>query len=218
MKTKNNLSAVTAALIESGSANIHKTVLTTLLIAITVIGITVKYAGADMVSMDSSFGPDTITHDTETGLKWLDVNLSTPYSYDEILIELEPGRTFAGYKLATDDEIKTFWQNAGINIGIIGSWATENFQPIVDLMALVGITTVGGGGPGIDWTTGHIKNRLGSGWVLVANIVADHNSPVTGMVSFGTVPSNNENDKHGSWLFAKPNLSGPSRQLLLLDD
>jgi len=217
MRTKEIIFLVKAALIQAVSRNVHRTILTILLIAIAIIGGTVNYAGADMISMDSSFGPDTITHDTETGLKWLDVTLSTPYSYDEILVELSPGGSFVGYRLATDDEVRTFWQNAGINLQTLGTWTTDNFQPIVDLMALVGITAPEGGGVGIDYTAGHIESGPGGGSVIVANLGADHNTQ-NGQPFFGAVPSSNENENHGSWLVERANPNTPSTPLLLLDD
>src|SRR5262245_35535228 len=34
-------------------------------------------ARAELVSMDSEYGPGTITHDTETGIDWLDLTLTT---------------------------------------------------------------------------------------------------------------------------------------------
>ena len=215
---------IKAALIQAVSANINKAILTIVLISLIVIGGTEKYLGAEMVSMDSSFGTNTITYDAETGIEWLDVTLSTPYSYDEILIELEPGGTFGGYRLATTDEILTFWQNAGINVGtgFLGSWTTENFQPIVDLMALVGITGLGtgnlGGGNFFDYTVGNIESGPGGDWVTVANLGADPDPTMTGRPSFGGVPSDNPNNSHGSWLIAKPVLVMPWIPFLLFDN
>ena len=39
---------------------------------------------AALLSKDSTFGPNTITRDTDTGLDWLDLTLSTNRSYDDI--------------------------------------------------------------------------------------------------------------------------------------
>ncbi len=161
-----------------------------------------------MISDNSSFGADTITLDPVTGLRWLDVTLSTPYSYDEILVQLGPGGVFEGFRLATSAEVLTFWQNAGINtgVGFLGSFTTENFQPIVDLMAFVSITGLNignlGGGNFFDFTVGHIESGPGGGgvFVTVATLSADPDPTVTGRAHFASVPSDNPSDHHGSWL------------------
>lgn len=217
------LLVIKAALIKLVSANINKTLLITVFISFIVIGGTEKYLAAEMVSRDSAFGYDTITYDTETGLEWLDVTLSTLYSYDEILTELEHGGTFDGYRLATADEIITFWQNAGINVGtgFLGAWTAENFQPIVDLMVLVGITGTNGnlgGGNFFDYTVGNIDSGPGGDWVTVAILGADPDPTITGRPSFGSVPSDNINNQHGSWLIAKKVLAMPWIPLLLLGE
>ena len=223
MRSKEILLVIKAVLIEAVSSKINKTILSIVLTLI-FFACTEKYLGAEMVSRDSSFGPDTITYDTETGLEWLDVTVSTPYSYDEILIELGPGGAFDGYRLATTDEILGFWQNAGINTGtgFLGSWTTENFQPIVNLMAWVGITGPGagnlGGGNFFDYTVGHIESGPGGGWVSVASIGADPDPTKTGRPSFGSVPSDNSSNTHGSWLVTKKILAMPWIPFLLFDN
>ena len=167
----------------------------------------ITISGEAFISMDSSFGTDTITLDSNTGLQWLDVTLSTPYSYDEILVELLGGGTFEGYRLATSDEVKALWQNAGINTdpGYWGSFTSENFTPIVDFMDYVGVTgdNVGnlGGGNLFDFTAGHIESGPGGGGsVSVATLSADPDPTVTGRPGIGTVSSDNSNSHHGSWL------------------
>ncbi|MGB5749962.1 MAG: hypothetical protein WBM69_23495 [Desulfobacterales bacterium] len=224
MRAKELLSVIKAVLIQAVSFNINKTTLTIVLTSFIVLGGTEKYLGAEMVSRDSPFGPNTITYDTETGLEWLDVTVSTPYSYDEILIEIEPGGAFDGYRLATTDEILTFWQNAGINVGagFLNSWTTENFQPIVNLMAWVGITGPGvgdlGGGNFFDYTVGHIESGPGGGLVSLASIGADPDPTETGVPSFGSVPSDSSQNTHGSWLITKKFLAMPWIPLLLFDN
>ena len=171
-------------------------------------------ANAEMFSADSSLGANTITYDSETGLKWLDITLSTSYSYDEILEEIKPGGIFAAYRLATDYELLAFWENAGINTSTT-SWTAENYQPIVDFLVLLGKTDVGAN---LDYTGGHIQQYTPGGrLVLVATLSADH-STLTGRPFFGTVPTSNEDERHGTWLIAKPKVIIPSIPLLLLED
>jgi hypothetical protein len=67
MSAREILLVIKAAVIPTVSANTNKTILTIALISLIVIGGTEKYSGADMVSMDSSFGSDTITYDYTAG-------------------------------------------------------------------------------------------------------------------------------------------------------
>ena len=155
-----------------------------------------------VVAEDSDFGSETITRDLATGLRWLDVTLSTPYSYDQLLPELDAGGVFAGYRLATGHEVKSFWAHAGVDTTLTG-FVTENFQPVVDLMAFVGITGTNGnmgGGNFFDFTVGHVESGPGGGTVFVYTLAADPDPTLTGRQSNGTVPSDNTNSGHGAWL------------------
>ena len=166
---------------------------------------------ATWTSADSAFGADTLTVDPDTGLRWLDVPLSTAFSYDGILVELEAGGQFEGFRLATSDEVRTFFGNAGINVGdgFLKVFTETNFQPIVDLMEFVGVTgTMGslGGGNFFDFTAGHIESGPGGGgqFIGIASLAADPDPTMTGRpIVAGSVPSNNNNSTHGQWLILK---------------
>jgi hypothetical protein len=97
-------------------------------------------ARATLMAESSSFGADTVTFDTETGLRWLDLTLSAGLSHTQLQLQLQPGGTFDGYRLATEDEIAELFANAGIDLdpAFAGNFVPENFQPIVDLAALIG--------------------------------------------------------------------------------
>lgn len=165
-----------------------------------------------LVSESSAFGANTATFDPNTGLRWLDVPLSAPYSYDQTLVQLQSGGLFEGFRLGTSAEIQDLWITAGIDTGAIGSFVPQNLQPIVDLMQFVGITGLNsgnlGGGNFFDFTAGNIESGPGgidpatgsSIWITLANIGADPLPTMTGRASFGTVPANNPNNQHGSWL------------------
>ena len=164
-------------------------------------------AEATLISASSSFGADTITLDTDTGLRWLDVTLSTAYSYDDILLELGSAGVFSGYRLATRDDVLGMWGNAGIDLGpgFLNTFTSANYQPVVDLMAFVGVTgpNLGnlGGGNFFDYAAGHIESGPGGGGsVTVATLSADPDPTVTGRAGFGVVPSGSQNRTHGAWL------------------
>lgn len=164
--------------------------------------ITVTIRGP-VVAEDSDFGGQTLTHDLATGLRWLDVTLSASYSYDLLLPELATGGTFEGFRLATRHEVKSFWAHAGVDTTLAG-FVSENFQPIVDLMAFVGITGTDGnlgGGNYFDYTVGHVESGPGGGGsVYVCSLAADPDPTHTGRQSTGTVASDNDNPHHGAWL------------------
>ncbi|HTM44340.1 MAG TPA: hypothetical protein VL137_05265 [Polyangiaceae bacterium] len=162
-------------------------------------------ARAALTTEASALGPATITLDSQTGLRWLDVTLATPYSYDALRAELGAVGIFAGYRLATYDEVLQFWQDAGINTDSLGAFTTQNFTPISNLMGFVGITGLGTGNRDnvhfFDYTAGHIESGVGLGnWVEVATIAADPYTFFDGRPDFGAVPSDNDNDEHGAWL------------------
>ena len=67
MSAKEILLVIKAAFIHTVSANTNKTILTIALISLIVIGGPEKYSRAHMVSMDRSFGSNTITYDYTAG-------------------------------------------------------------------------------------------------------------------------------------------------------
>lgn len=99
-----------------------------------------RAAEAALSSESSPFGADTITLDSETGLRWLDLTLSAGLSHTELLQELSPGGTFEGYQLATAAEVAELFVNAGIDVSApaLDEFVPQNYAPIVALAALVG--------------------------------------------------------------------------------
>ncbi len=55
-----------------------------------------------------------ITYDPNTGLHWLDVNLSANQSYTDVSSQFGVGGDFAGYRYASGNEVNTLFSNAGI--------------------------------------------------------------------------------------------------------
>lgn len=156
-------------------------------------------------TLESAFGPGTLTLDPQSGLKWLDVTLSAPSSYDGIVAQLEDRTSpFSGYRLATIDEALGLLRQAGIPPPVDAP--TEYYAPIRSLMTHVGVTgrngNLGTGYP-YDYTCGHVLGRYANGWVDVVTMSAYEPSH-TGWVGVGSVPSNNDNPNHGAWLVAVP--------------
>ena len=82
---------------------------------------------AALLSKDSTFGPNTITRDTDTGLDWLDLTLSTNRSYDDVITQFGIGGDYSGFRHATVAEVIELWNHAGI----ANSFATPVAGPVV---------------------------------------------------------------------------------------
>lgn len=122
----------------------------TSIFSLAIVSVAVLGAGAvraELISQDSPFGPDTITLDTATGVRWLDVDLTADRSFDDVAGQLGPGGEFEGYRHATVDEIMTLWVNAGIPDILTGEgpptgddFTEANLDPVLALIDLIGIT------------------------------------------------------------------------------
>jgi hypothetical protein len=118
-------------------------------------------AFSEFISENSSFGTDTITRDTATDLRWLDLPISAGVSHAEILVETEPGGLYEDYRLATEAEVSTLFTNAGIDVSapVLGDFVPQNYAPIVALTAFIGV--IGDNGNcGIDCTFSYTQ-----GWI-----------------------------------------------------
>lgn len=109
-------------------------------------------ASADLIAVDSEYGPGTITRDTQTGLDWLDVTVTQNRSVTDITAELVPGGEFEGFRYATTDEIAAMWTSADVAVitfeGPINGddFYAENFDAESALVDLFGVTLVLPGG------------------------------------------------------------------------
>jgi len=103
-------------------------------------------ATASLVSEDSPFGAGTITLDTNTGLRWLDLTESNGLSHDQVLQGLMAGGTFEGYRLATSAELGQLFLDAGfvLDPGTLGSFIPQNHDPAVTLGGFVGVLGTNG--------------------------------------------------------------------------
>jgi hypothetical protein len=100
--------------------------------------------GADLLSEDGPFGPDTVTHDTETGLRWLDVVVPAGVSYSEALAETEPGGDYEGWRMATAEEVAALFDHAGFDLTVDSDFVPQNYAPAMALAALVGTSATNG--------------------------------------------------------------------------
>lgn len=84
-------------------------------------------------------GDNLITQDTTTGLAWLDLSATANVSYDDVVISLETGGAFQGFRIATQVEVLNFWANAGVT-NTERSWVTSQFTEVKNLVDRLGPT------------------------------------------------------------------------------
>ena len=181
-------------------------------------------------SQSSSFGPDTITFDPNTGLQWLDLTESIGYSHNQMLHEIQPGGAFEGYHYATDAEIRQLFIDAGIDVGP-GSedFIPANYAPIVALTDLIGVVgDFGNCGSGCTFffTQGYTAEPPPyPGQVASTGLSWFDNDPLLspsypqasiGRVLFGGASSGDATPSQASWLIVPEPGAGASALVALL--
>ena len=155
------------------------------------------------IEEDSAFGPGTITLDTVTEFKWLDLTITASYTYNEVVAKLGPSGMFEGYRLGLDVEVKEVMNAFGV-VGILppqpahdefmsffgitksqGEWP-ETFgyaSPLVGGAASVfGLDFFWSGAPTYSGTTGGLEHNPGINfegfgtWILIGE--ASNPTPV----------------------------------------
>ena len=97
-------------------------------------------ANGSLVERDwQTVGDRALTYDTTTGLQWLDLTASSGQSVNEVLAQLGAGGTYDGFQYASENEVRTLFSNAGIP-DLSGEWNSLNYQPVLDLQTLIGVT------------------------------------------------------------------------------
>jgi hypothetical protein len=105
--------------------------------------VTVTPAQATLIQAnDAAFGVGVdgfnLTQDTGTGLEWLDLTLSTSFTYDDV-VGGSGGFLAGGFSIATGSQVDTFFTNAGAT-DIVGGQFVSQFSAASTLIDLVGCT------------------------------------------------------------------------------
>lgn len=96
-------------------------------------------AHAELVSAHyKTLGDGLLTRDTLTGLEWLDVPYSINRSYNDVASQFGAGGDFQGFRYATEAETVSFFQHAGLTVGV-GGYLGETL-PMTRMLDLVGRT------------------------------------------------------------------------------
>jgi len=99
------------------------------------IGSSVNPASAVLISIDDgTFGVDSVTRDTVTGLEWLDVNKSAGVGYGFITGGIGAGAAFAGWRHATTAELTALFDTVGYPAGYHSATATQQMIDTIDML------------------------------------------------------------------------------------
>jgi len=170
---------------------------------------------AALFEMDSDFGPDTITFDSETGFEWLDLTLTLGLSVLEVEAQLPVGGEYFGWRYATSAEIETlFYTSADLPAN---EYATlEDAPKYLEMQRLFGIT-IDGVVPGcylcMRMTAGFNATYTQPDWRQVSQIMVEWYSTGTVRDMFSAVAGGNGivssgNQITGHWLMRDPGAVG----------
>lgn len=114
------------------------------LISLTLGSLVISDANAELTSSDyvSGSGDNWLTIDSQTGLQWLDVNLTINQSFDQVRL----GEWYAnGFRYATKSELQTLFKNAGTPDDNFNLSNTYYFQTkaLIDLLGAIIISLEG---------------------------------------------------------------------------
>jgi hypothetical protein len=98
-------------------------------LAVLMVGLGAK--AIPLTTVDTPLGVGTGTLDPATGLTWLDLDRTRPFSYDALITaELLPGGTFAGFRFATRDEVDALVSDSGILPPLKDTAAKQGFDTL----------------------------------------------------------------------------------------
>jgi len=109
-----------------------------------------NHAGRDISPIlfdDPRYGAKTLTIDTRTGLVWLDLPVSSGFSYLQAAEATQPGGLFEGFTHATVEKLFALYRGAGIAGPGWYPESSSSLQPILSLVSLVGATSSQDGRP-----------------------------------------------------------------------
>jgi len=187
-----------------------------ILFTIAVLVASVGQVRAGFISIgDAKFGADSVTLDTETGLEWLDITQSTGLSYSIVMDQFASGGVYEGFRYATELDVITFFDHAGVRNSLLGSIGKEglpaSFESAVeDFMALTGFYNAG---PPSDRTL--VRNNtalyddgdpaddvspIGLAWVQVSIVTGIPDPALSSGIVQNAIGINGSSPTQGNWL------------------
>ena len=181
-------------------------------------GLTHPAAAALSSAGSLSFGPASLTRDSQQNLLWLTPSATTGLSFLETQALLANDQRFSGFRVATQEELVTLFQQAGIpDINVAGERAfygtTANVQGVTFLQGLTGLTysvavverlfeTAGFlGEPFVSTINGFTVIEIGN--VVLRENVATSDGPksfASAFTTWGAAPVGGKYEGVGMWL------------------
>jgi hypothetical protein len=168
---------------------------------------TFGYANAYLVEEDLfTSGDGLITYDTDTGLYWLDLTLTTNLSYNEVLNEISEGGSLEGFWYATTADIDTLQVSAGLPSGLFFYSLPIYVDYMNQLLSLVGLTD-----PSTVLSAGITSDPFEPTTTIDDRIVRYFTARLAAEAAQGVIGDNIASSTTGSWLITDtlPNLSEP---------
>lgn len=139
-----------------------------------------------LTEANSAFGANTLTRDAAQGLEFLDLNLTSSYSYATLQVQLAAGGTFDGFFVATATQFNALVNHSGI-LPLTGSAAQTGFDALVDLLHPTAVDDLGGFGCTLALNAATADAGAAANSRAVANVVLDR-TPAPGGSSPGCGP------------------------------
>jgi len=160
--------------------NVWKVALTSITLALS------ANVNAVIISSDWQLaGDNLITQDTDSGLEWLDLTVTSNMSYNDVSAQLGAGGDYEGWRYATRVEIASLWDAFGGDSTFYYGLSSHN-NGLFDLMApyigdLYCLSNGCSTGEGESWfiTGDYFLNYTNQVYVSVANDRATHSFSLT---------------------------------------
>lgn len=120
----------------------------------------------------SAFGANTVTRNSVQGLEFLDLQLTSSYSYATLLPELAAGGVFEGFFLASASQFNTLVAGSGI-LPLTASAAQTGFDALVALLNPAALDDLGGFGCTLALTAATADAGIAPNSRAVANVLLD---------------------------------------------
>lgn len=167
-----------------------------------IIAISANTKAALLSLDDPTYGTDSITRDTITGLEWLDLTHTVGMSFEDVEAELGSGGQFEGFSTAYISEVQQLIMNGGWAYAMNTTFREDQpkYDLAVSLAELLGVTfstiepRAGAYGFVREFFTG--SNRYYGGIFTLDNA----QNPLTSRMTF-TNASSSPSSSRGVWLY-----------------
>lgn len=104
-----------------------------------------------------SAGDSLITYDTETGLEWLDVPVTSNMTYNDVLSITQTSPEFSGFSFASKQHVETFFNSAGLQTFFDSTEAPEEVVKVESFLSYWGVVWYIGDGQRTEFLTSNTE-------------------------------------------------------------